>query len=577
MQSSGWRTAILAALIGVACVPAPTAAQSAQVPAPRTTTPPRDGAAAPQKGTGIVRGRVVAAEGGRPLRRARITLTGEGGGPDSRRLTSTSLDGRYEFKDLPAGRYRVSVQRGGYLPLDYGQRRPGEQGRPVQLADAQTLENVDFHLPRMGIITGRVTDEDGEPVEGVTIAATRSLFYEGQRRLVPVVMTDTDDAGEYRIAKLPPGTYYVMATTKDTWTVTERGKETVFGYLPTFLPGVAVASSARAVKVAIGQSVAGADLALVPGRAAKVAGIALDSQGRPFARVSLSEEIRGLNFASFRGGPSGAVAADGSFSILNVPPGTYTAQAVRLPGDNSGEPEVALMQLVVDGTDLDNIVLSGSKGGTVSGRVSSETGPLPAKGVRVAVAETLRGQPSPALLGTFRSSRNPAEIGAEGEFTATNVYGRVRFQVTVPEGWMLRSVTHDTRDLTDGSLELGSGETVSGVEVQITNRVTSVAGQVLDAKSAPVGDATVLVFAKSAEKWFESSRWVRAARPDQQGKWQLKALPPGEYLAIALDYVEDGAWNDPEYLEALRASAETVTLPEGGSETVSLKLATPKQ
>jgi len=55
----------------------------------------------------------------------------------------------------------------------------------------------------------------------------------------------------------------------------------------------------------------------------------------------------------------------------------------------------------------------------------------------------------------------------------------------------------------------------------------------------------VLVFDAATQKWFESSRRVRATRPDQDGQWQIKGLPNGEYLPIALDYVEDGAWNDP--------------------------------
>lgn len=554
-------------------VPTPAGSQAAQAPA-QPGMAPRDGIASPHTGTAVLRGQVVAADSGRPLRRARVTVVGEGLGQDARRTTSTNLDGRYELKDLPAARYRVSVARGGYLPLDYGQRRPGEQGRPVQLADGQTIDRIDFYLPRMGIITGRITDENGEPIEGVSVSATRSLFFEGQRRLVPVGMpTQTDDAGEFRLARLSPGTYFVMASTKETWTVTADGKETMFGYLPTYYPGAGMPAAARSVRVAVGQEVAGIDVSLVPGRAATVSGTATDSRGRPFSRVSLSEEVRGLNFASFRAGPGGPVAADGSFSLPNVPPGSYTAQASRQAGDSGGEPEVALIPIVVDGADIENLMLVGSSGGTVSGRVVSESGELPGSGVRVRVTEALRNQPSPAVLGTFRGSQGPGDVKQDGEFTATNVFGRARFQVTVPEGWMLKSVMHGGRDITDAEIELRSGEALTGVEVLVTSRVTSIGGQVVDGSGAPLGDATVLVFTSAADKWFESSRAVRAARPDQQGQWQIKGLPPGEYLTLALEYIEDGAWNDPEYLESLRSLARKVALADGGSETLSLEVA----
>ena len=68
---------------------------------------------------------------------------------------------------------------------------------------------------------------------------------------------------------------------------------------------------------------------------------------------------------------------------------------------------------------------------------------------------------------------------------------------------------------------------------------------------------------------------MRATRPDQQGRWQLKGLPAGDYLAVALDYMENDAWQDPEYLESLREKATKVTIVEGASEAVALRIVIP--
>ena len=106
--------------------------------------------------------------------------------------------------------------------------------------------------------------------------------------------------------------------------------------------------------------------------------------------------------------------------------------------------------------------------------------------------------------------------------------------------------------------------------------MTTVSGQLIDDKNQPIHEATLIVFRAEAEKWFESSRAVKATRPDQQGQWRLRALPPGDYLAVALDYVEDGAWNDPDYLESLRRYATPFTVTEGASQTVAVKLTVPK-
>ena len=149
-------------------------------------------------------------------------------------------------------------------------------------------------------------------------------------------------------------------------------------------------------------------------------------------------------------------------------------------------------------------------------------------------------------------------------------------ETVLPDGWMLKSVTHGGRDMSDGEIPLRSGEELRDVEVTITPRVTTVAGRLTDGKNEPVYDATVVVFAAQPQRWFEGSRSVKAARPDQQGQWRLKALPPGDYLAVALEYVEDGSWNDPEYLESLRKYAVSVTLGEGANETVALKVTIPR-
>lgn len=547
------------------------------IPAAAQVTPARDPGAAAKKGTGIIQGKVSTAEG-RPLRRARVTLSTIGLGADGRRTASTGLDGTYVFKELPAARYRVNVTRGGYLALEYGQRRPGEQGRPIQLAEGQKLERVDFVLPRMSGIIGRVTDENGEPIEGVSVYAMRSIFYDGRRRLVPVssLSVSTDDEGEYRILRLPPGSYQVIATTKETWTIVQNGVESVLGYVPTYFPGVAAPADARRVVVGVGEQARAIDFSMIPGRAAKVSGIATDSQGRPFTRVGLSEEVRGLGGASFRSGPNVTVSPDGSFTALNVPPGEYTLSASR-SGPTEAQPEVALMYITVEGQDIENIMLTGSSGGTVSGKITSEDGTLPKVSTMfVNVYEQYRSQPPPSLLGAFRTGEG-ARVAEDGTFTAEHVFGRARVVVTLPDGWMLKKVQHEGRDISDKIIELRSGERLDGVEVHISNRVTELTGQVVNDKGVPVGEATVLVYPADAGSWFEHSRSIRLTRPDQQGRWQLKGLPAGDYLVVALDYIEDVAWQDPDYLESMRRYAEKVTIQDGGAHTLPLRLTVPKQ
>ena len=147
--------------------------------------------------------------------------------------------------------------------------------------------------------------------------------------------------------------------------------------------------------------------------------------------------------------------------------------------------------------------------------------------------------------------------------------------VQQPDGWAVRAIVQDGRDVTETPLEMRSGEELSRVQVIVTNRITAITGQLTDDKGAPATDGTIIVFANDPEKWSEDSRFVRSARPDQEGKYQIRGLPPGEYLAVAIDYVEEGMWNDPDYLESVRRYGQRLRLNENDAQAISLKLVMP--
>lgn len=93
---------------------------------------PRDQAHTPRAGTGAIRGRVVRADTGEPLRRVQVHID-EWSAKDQSGPTSTMTDaqGRYELTQLPAGTYHLKATRGGYVEVGYGQRRPFERGPPA--------------------------------------------------------------------------------------------------------------------------------------------------------------------------------------------------------------------------------------------------------------------------------------------------------------------------------------------------------------------------------------------------------------------------------------------------------------
>ena len=531
------------------------------------TTPAPPGSTAATEKTGVIRGRITAADTGRPLRRAQVILAGL-----ERRTVSTGLDGRYEFKDLAAGRYTMTASRSGYLRLEYGQRRPLEQARPIDVGARQTIENADFVLPRMGIVTGRVLDDAGEPMSGVIVWAMRPGYVEGRRQMIVAETGNgfqgTDDTGQYRLANLTPGTYYVRAMTRETWTAVVDGKRVLMGFRPTFFPGTADPAEARPIEVGVGQRVTNMDIPLATGRPANISGLAFDSQGRPLAGRSLGLGQRILRELPGGGGSnagSAPIAADGSFVFRNVTPGEYQlSMFVGELGTPGGE--YARMLLNIDGSDIDSVRLVSSAGWSVSGRIVTEDGvPPDFPPSRMSV----RGS---TLLQSAIQGAGVAEVKDDWTFSVRVLLGPARLVTAVANGWMVKAVRHRDRDITSTLLELPSGEHLSDVEVVLTNRVTRVDGQLTDDRGAPLSTGTVIVFAENDEKWGDASAFVRTARPDQQGRYELRGLPAGDYLAVALEYVQNGMWNDPQFLESLRRDARRFSLGDGGSHSLSLNV-----
>src|SRR4029079_1678225 len=109
----------------------------AQQPAARDTT------ARPDSGRGVIRRRVTAAATGQPLHRVRVTLNTQNPNPPS---AVTDTRGLFEITGVPPGAYSLTAARAGYLPVQYGQRRPREPGRTIQVASGETIEGIDLAL-----------------------------------------------------------------------------------------------------------------------------------------------------------------------------------------------------------------------------------------------------------------------------------------------------------------------------------------------------------------------------------------------------------------------------------------------
>ena len=556
---------MLAALCGLWLVAAAETQQAVPPQAPATRPAQTRDTATEKIGTAMLKGHVKSADGG-ALRRAQISV--RGAPLPNGRTASTGLDGEYQIRELPAGRYTITASRSGFLSSQYGQRRNGDQGKPVELADGATIESIDFALDRAGVITGRVTDETGEPVANASIYGLQSQFYRGRRQFIPVTAgatrSTTDEAGVYRLTSIAPGDYVILAMLRETWVADDKDKQ-MLGYAPSYFPGTASVADAQRVKVAAGQEAGAIDFSLVPGRAAAISGIVTAVDGAPLggANIGLTQEIMGpAGGTMFMAGNTRA-AADGTFKLRDIAPGQYILRASGQAGDRGTES--AAIDLTVTGADISGITLGADAGGLVAGRVVTDSGAaVPSPAPRVTTPNATFERSTPTVP--------PAEdglAGPDGRFIRRGPTGPVFVRIGgLPSGWALKQVRIGDREVTDVPIDIRAGQTLPDVTIVISNRLPAVGGSVTDAQGRPA-DGPVVLFPADAAKWHETAGSLRSVRADQAGTYRFDAARPGDYLIAAVEQMEPWQVNDPEFLEGLRERATKVTI---GDEPAKLDL-----
>lgn len=507
---------------------------------------PEKSAQQAQQEKASISGQVFDADTGQPIKGAVLYLLVPGPQQPS---ALSNVNGAYEFRDLAPGAYDVQASRRGYVTLLYAEVTPE---RLVVRAGEQR-KGIDLRLKRTGVITGTVTDEDGEPLSDVLVAAVveevngMHATYRVQRD------ARTDDRGVYRITDLLPGRYYVRADY-------EAGRE-LFGYGLMLHPAARSIRGAQPVMLGGGSEASRMDIRLEPGALLTISGLALDGAGQPLAGaiVAAFPADQDLRLTAVARRP---VDADGSFEVGPLPPGNY--QLLASPG-GAYRPPAARANVLLAGKNAENVVLTASAGVSVSGRVRVEGAPIsPKAALQVTLADRNQAEYGNVFVGSATMQADSPQFVIDdlqpGEYQVEFDCGEAGPDA---QDYYVREIRVNGDDATNRLLLVPPGS-ASHIEIVIDSRSGRLAGILKDDENRPSRGWILLESADSARR--AAGRYRHLATASEDGVFLFRGVAPGEYLAIA--------WNSRLYLP----SPELVTQLERYATPVRIeKEATARQ
>ncbi|HMD71684.1 MAG TPA: carboxypeptidase-like regulatory domain-containing protein [Bryobacteraceae bacterium] len=476
-----------------------------------------------------VEGVVLNAITSQPLAKAHIMLRADAGGAIRRYGAISDEQGRFSIRPIEPGKYRTAVELPGFLVAP---RRTAGSG-PVEIAAGGSLSGLELKMIPQGVISGRVLDADGNPMERVAVAAVR-----GVRRMAEQY---TDAAGEFRIGGLAAGKYVVKAEPLNIEGPpeirTDGSREERYGV--TWFGGTLREQEARPVDVFAGGEVSGIEIRAIRAPVVRVSGTIT---GIPPAagRVNLRHTYPSYSQDS--------PVAGGKFVLWGLARGPVRLSANASVGGQilvAAPLDVEVADAAIDNLDLALLPLF-----DLAGHVEWDGAPLPADQIHNA---RLRLDP-------LREIDNPvaAPVDPAGDFRLATA-GADRYRVSIegmPDSVFVKSVRLGTREMPDGILDVrrGAGQPLSLI---LSTRGAQLSGVVRDA-DGPVPDAAVGLVEDQPR--FNTLHMVRTS-PD--GAYTFRGLAPGKYRLFQLDAADFDSLLQTGSLGIYEAAVEKIEIGEG--------------
>jgi hypothetical protein len=479
--------------------------------------------------------------------------------------------GKFQFKGVDDGRYVLEVRKSGFV-------QSHDHGGPsnVTIVNGQNMDNVRIVLGAQGSISGRVFDENGDARTNTYVQAVQPKFINGRMRLSTCETANgkgvkTDENGSYRLFGLDPGNYYVAV----------EMSSNCFDFAR-YYPSALDPANGVALSVSEGTELQGIDLHLPELKMYSV-------QFRVISAFPLANDPLAI-FQVVRKGQNGLektekmirqngirTISDGTREI-SLPMGSYDLYSSARTGTAVGR-----LSFVVVDRDLDAGTLVVLPSTTIKGRISGADGQLPVsthvtgdgyRGLQVRLEpkdsrDPIFAGPSIARTapdGTFAFEGTTVSYGTFGTVAA----GRYKIEIIgLPPDYYIVSAKYDGRSLDDLDLEI-DGEAEAELNIVVGSPGGIVQGIVRDNSDKPAADCKVILIPGPTRR--NNSGFFKVGSSDQLGSFSIKGVVPGEYELLALEDVDNGAWEDPEFLRDIEVQASKVKIEKGITNFITLRL-----
>jgi Carboxypeptidase regulatory-like domain len=523
---------------------------------------------APRKDVGAISGTVVKDPGGEPLKKVLLQFVAEDQKQGGDYSATTDPEGHFHAENVLPGRYRVFMEKTGFVGVNGRGHRADLNTLTVQAG--HPLDDLTFRMLPTAVITGRVTDEDGDPISSVRVVVLRKV--PGKTKREPVSAEATNDQGEFRASGLFPGQYWIVAMPppdardyeRQSAKPTAPEEQAETRYLTTYYPGTYDAAQASPVSLKAGDEMP-VNFTLIPGRAYRVRGSVTGLPSNGTAGVELISKLGDSIH-------SGEVSSNGDFEIHGVAPGSYILKA----STSDAIPITVRQEVTIGAADVDGLRLVPTPAFRISGRLHLE-GQTTADLTQYSV--NLRQSDAPEDSGVFIAQDffgASAPVDRQGNFEWKNVTpGNYFFQIYGGNGkdsFFLKSATMGGRNLDAGfsasgpaTIDLVISTKAGTVEGSVTGRDQSSA----DGDDKPIPNATVV--AVPEEKYRKIPSRFGIGSTDQYGHFTIRGLAPGHYALFAWQDLEEDLYYDVDFLKA-QGSGFPARVDEDSHQRVDLKL-----